>query len=50
MKDRSYYRLETNEALIDEGKYNPSIELCIVLAERLEQAEWGVREAAHLRN
>jgi len=35
-KDRNYYRLEDDDALIDEAKYNPNAELSIVLAERLE--------------
>ena len=37
-KDRDYYRVENNKTLIEEAKYNPSVELCIVLAERLEDA------------
>ena len=36
-KDRSYYRLQTDAELIEEAKYNPNPELCIALAERLEQ-------------
>ena len=38
-KDRCYYRAEPTSTLIEEAKYYPSIELCIVLGERLEQAE-----------
>ena len=34
-KDRSYYRMQTDQELIEEAKYNPNPELCIVLAERL---------------
>lgn len=34
--DRSYYRLETNQRLIEEAKNNPNRELAIVLGERLE--------------
>jgi DNA-binding XRE family transcriptional regulator len=49
-KDRSYYRVESNHTLIDEAKYNPNIELCIVLAERLKQAEWDIKEANHQRD
>ena len=49
-KDRNYYRLEASQTLIDEAKYNPSIELCIVLAERLKQAEWNIKETKYLRD
>ena len=35
-KDRNYYRLATDRDLIEEAIYNPNIELCIVLGERLE--------------
>jgi hypothetical protein len=35
-KDRNYYRLATDRDLIEEATYNPNIELCIVLGERLE--------------
>jgi len=35
-KDRTYYRFEDDEDLIEEAKYNPNAELSIVLAERLE--------------
>jgi hypothetical protein len=35
-KDRSYYRLMSDYDLIKEAVYNPSIELCIALGERLE--------------
>ena len=34
-KDRSYYRLASDDDLIEEAKYNPNVELCIVLGERL---------------
>lgn len=34
-KDRSYYRMQTDQELIEEAKYNPNPELCIALAERL---------------
>ena len=40
-KDRTYYRLEDNDGLIEEAKYNPSIELCIVLGERLEDIRYN---------
>jgi hypothetical protein len=35
-KDRSYYRLASDDDLIEEAKYAPSAELCIALGERLE--------------
>ena len=38
-KDRSYYRLEDTRDLLEEAKYNPSTELCIVLGERLYEAD-----------
>lgn len=34
-KDRSYYRMQTDQELIEEAKYNPNPELCIALGERL---------------
>jgi hypothetical protein len=37
-KDRSDYRMQYSKNLIDEAKYNPNPELCIVLAERLQDA------------
>jgi DNA-binding XRE family transcriptional regulator len=37
-KDRDYYRLESNSRLLQEAKYNPNIELCVVLADRLYAA------------
>jgi len=46
-KDRTYYRVQSNAELVDEAKYNPNVELCIVLAERLKQAEWDVKEAQY---
>ena len=35
-KDRTYYRLASDEELIEEAKYTPSAELAIALGERLE--------------
>lgn len=35
-KDRSYYRLASDRDLIEEARYTPNTELCIVLGERLE--------------
>jgi hypothetical protein len=34
-KDRSYYRLASDDELIEEATYNPNTELCIALGERL---------------
>jgi hypothetical protein len=36
--DRDYYRCCSNRRLIEEARYNPSAELAIALAERLEDA------------
>lgn len=35
-KDRTYYRLASDDELIEEARYTPNTELCIVLGERLE--------------
>lgn len=34
-QDRSYWRMQDDARLIDEAKYNPGVELCIALGERL---------------
>lgn len=44
-KDRSDYRAMSTSGLIEEAKYTPSIELCIALAERLDEAERNRRYA-----
>jgi len=36
-KDRDYWRCKSNTDLIEAAKYEPSIELCIALAERLKE-------------
>lgn len=36
-KDRCDYRTYSDKGLIEEAKYTPNTELCIVLAERLEK-------------
>ena len=36
MADRSTYRMQEDQQLIEEAKYNPNRELAIVLGERLE--------------
>ena len=43
-KDRSYYRLEDIRDLIEEAKYQPTIELCIVLGERLYDANQKIEK------
>jgi len=35
-KDRIYYRLASDQDLIEAAKYTPNTELCIALGERLE--------------
>ena len=35
-KDRTYYRMASDDELIEEATYNPNVELCIALGERLE--------------
>jgi len=37
-QDRTYWRAQDDKRLIDEAKYYPSVELCIALAERLQDA------------
>jgi predicted nuclease with TOPRIM domain len=36
LKDRSYYRQRSDRALIEAARYEPSMELAVILAERLE--------------
>ena len=38
-KDRNDYRTFTTKGLIEEARYTPNPELCIALAERLEDLE-----------
>lgn len=45
-KDRNDYRTFTTKGLIEEAKYQPTIELAIALAERLEDLE---RNATYAR-
>ena len=35
-KDRTYYRLASDDELIEDAKHTPNAELCIALGERLE--------------
>ncbi len=51
-RDRDYYRALSTDELLDEVKYAISPrweELSIVLAERLKDAEWEVKEARYAR-
>lgn len=45
-KDRCDYRTMSTKELIEEAKYCPNIELCIVLGERLEKLD-RERECPH---
>jgi hypothetical protein len=38
-QDRTYWRTQDDKRLIDEAKYYPSVELCIALAERLQDTD-----------
>jgi predicted nucleic acid-binding Zn-ribbon protein len=44
MTDRNTYRLREDNELLEEAKYNPTAELAIVLAERLEEAQAEAEE------
>lgn len=44
LKDRNHYRMCEDSLLLEEAKYNPTAELAVVLAERLEVA-WVEYEA-----
>ena len=37
--DRNHYRMREDSNLLEEAKYNPTIELAIVLAERLAEVQ-----------
>lgn len=37
LMDRSYYRMRGDTGLFERAKYNPTAELAVVLAERLEE-------------
>lgn len=38
VKDRNHYRAMSSRELIEEAKYNPNVELCIALGEKLDRA------------
>lgn len=44
-KDRTDYRTFSNKGLIEEARYTPNAELCVVLAERLQDMERNVTYA-----
>jgi peptidoglycan hydrolase CwlO-like protein len=39
LMDRSYYRMRGDTGLLERAKYNPTAELAVVLAERLEEVQ-----------
>jgi chromosome segregation ATPase len=49
MTDRSHYRMCEDSKLLEEAKYNPTAELAIILAERLDdvllEADTDIEEA-----
>jgi peptidoglycan hydrolase CwlO-like protein len=42
--DRSYYRMRGDTGLLERAKYNPTAELAVVLAERLEEVQFEFDE------
>lgn len=49
-KDRCYYRALYDEDLVTEAKYNPTVELAVVLGERLEDHIAKTPEADFLQD
>ena len=49
LMDRSYYRMRGDTGLLERAKYNPTAELAIILAERLDdvllEADTDIEEA-----
>jgi peptidoglycan hydrolase CwlO-like protein len=49
MTDRNYYRMSEDSLLLEEAKYNPTAELAVILAERLDdvllEADTDIEEA-----
>lgn len=43
-KDRCDYRTLGTRALIEEARYNPNIELCVALGERLEGLRLSIKQ------
>jgi peptidoglycan hydrolase CwlO-like protein len=44
MTDRSRYRMREDSKLFEDAKYNPTAELAVVLAERLEEVQFEFDE------
>jgi len=44
LMDRSYYRMRGDTGLLERAKYNPTAELAVVLAERLEEVQFEFDE------
>lgn len=43
-KDRCDYRALGTQALIEEARYNPNVELCVALGERLEGLRLSIKQ------
>ena len=43
-KDRCDYRALGTQALIEEARYNPNVELCIALGERLDGLRLSIKQ------
>ena len=43
-KDRCDYRALSTQALIEEARYNPNVELCVALGERLEGLRLSIKQ------
>ena len=43
-KDRCDYRTLGTQALIEEARYNPNVELCVALGERLEGLRLSIKQ------
>jgi chromosome segregation ATPase len=49
--DRSYYRMRGDTGLFERAKYNPTAELAVVLAERLEEVQFeNAKEVEELQD
>ncbi len=44
MTDRNHYRMREDSKLFEDAKYNPTAELAVVLAERLEEVQFEFDE------
>ena len=51
LMDRSYYRMRGDTGLFERAKYNPTAELAVVLAERLEEVQFeNAKEVEELQD